>query len=722
MKQLALQYYLGNNWSVIPVGNDKRPVIKSWAKFQTERADETQINKWWTEKPEANIGIVTGAISGITVVDLDCGKTDGKVTPLETFPETFTVQTPSGGFHLIYQYDESIKQTANTYTQFPHTDIRNNGGYIVGAGSKTPNGEYKIIKDIAIAPFPTALFIGTDTPPQKKSRLNLKDVVSIVEGDGRNPALTALIGSLIAKTPRQKWDDEVFVVAVEVNKTYHPPLSHTELTTIYESICGKELRKGQGGGTDDENSLVAQFKNNFKKGTYALAMHIVAKYNIITIGEVEREVYIYDSGMYRRAENEIIYPEVQRILKEEVNKSAKLEVFHKIVDVTYKRREVFSSTPVNFIPLRNGVYDIDTGKLLPHSPDYKFKFQFPITYNADSKCPNMHQFMRDILNEDQKATIEEWLGYYFYRIYAFKKAVIFVGEGDTGKTTLLETINSLLGRENVASVSLHKLTGEKFSSFDMYEKHGNLVDELSAKDISDTGNFKIATGGGSITGEEKFGNRFSFLNFAKLTFACNKIPDVKDFNDDAYFNRWMVIRFEKTIAKDKMIPNFMAKLTTEEEKSGLFNMAMVGLKRLLENKKFTYSSSAIDTKLEMMRDGSSIAQFASEGVRQENGAEITKEALYDVYMEFCTRLELSTETMDLFGKKFKNYVDYATEKSMAGISQAGKLARVRGWLNVAIVKTEKEIKLDLKAEEDMKALAGKDDDGFGDFKESEMTN
>ena len=83
------------------------------------------------------------------------------------------------------------------------------------------------------------------------------------------------------------------------------------------------------------------------------------------------------------------------------------------------------------------------------------------------------------------------------------------------------------------------------------------------------------------------------------------MPDVTDMDDVAYFNRWMVIRFEKTI--EKKIPNFIDTLRTEEERSGLFNWAMEGLRRLLENGTFTYASSAMDTKKEMMRSGSSIS-------------------------------------------------------------------------------------------------------------------
>lgn len=696
MKQLALTYYLENNYSIIPLGKDKRPAISSWTKYQTERADEAQISTWFDAMPDANIGIVTGAISGITVVDLDHGKADGKVTPLDTFPATFTVRTPSGGCHLYYQYNEKIKQTANTYPQFPHTDIRNDGGYVVGAGSHTSYGTnqgglYEILRDVPIAPFPTHLFTESKEGSKKKSK-KITELVGVVEGDGRNVAMTSLIGKLLLTTKPDKWDEDVFPAVMNINASYKPPLSIGELTSIWDSITTKEAKRLNNDGkseNEDEAGIVAAYKNNKKKGTYALAMYIVKKYDIVTVGEVEKEIYIYRTGMYARAENEIIYPEIQRILQDQVDKSAKLEVLHKIQDATYKNRNVFKSAPVNLIPLSNGVYDSLEKKLLPHSPTYRFTFQFPIAHNPKAECPVSIQFMRDVLSDEQFQTMQEWLGYYFYRIYAFKKAIIFVGEGDTGKTTLLEMITHLLGRDNISSISLQKITGDKFAGAQMYEKHGNIVDELSAKDIHDTGQFKMATGGGSINGEYKFGNQFSFLNFSKLTFACNKIPDVKEMDDTAYFNRWMVIRFNKTLARK--IPNFIAQLTTEEERSGLFNFAMVGLERLLKQGAFSYSKSAIDTKLEMLRSGSSIAQFVSERIEQQEGYEISKENMYKRYVDFCTKGELDTETMDAFGKKFALYVSYVSDGLITDHAQKdkdGKPKRVRGWRNAALIETE----------------------------------
>ena len=348
--------------------------------------------------------------------------------------------------------------------------------------------------------------------------------------------------------------------------------------------------------------------------------------------------------------------------------------------MTSHPRTIFESSPIYLIPLKNGVYDMKNKTLLPHSSTYRFTYQFPIIYDPAAVCPKTETFIKNILKDEHIPILQEWMGYYFYRLYSFKKAVIFVGEGDTGKTTLLETIINLLGKENISSVPLQKMSSDKFAAAHLYGKHGNLVDELSAKDISDTGNFKVATGGGSISGEYKFGNQFSFCNFSKFTFACNKIPDVEDFDDEAYFNRWIVIRFENPI-KEK-IPNFVSTLITEEERSGLFNFAMIGLDRLLTHSCFSYDKNAMDIKREMMRSGSSIAIFAANKVAQEVGYEVTKEEMYDAYAEHCAENGLAAETMDMFGKKFIFYVSYATD-GLLTVTSKGK--RVRGWRNIKVI-------------------------------------
>lgn len=448
----------------------------------------------------------------------------------------------------------------------------------------------------------------------------------------------------------------------------------------------KEIAKMFAHLPDEEKKLVETHIKSKQRGLHAIAMYIMSKYHIITIGEHEREMYVYMDGYYRPAENLVVYPEIQRILQFYATNASKREIFGKIADMTQHERDVFESVDPRYINLKNGVYDRVEKKLLGHSPKYKFRYMFPITYKHEAECPLTRAFLDQVLTEEQRKTIEEWIGYMFMRNYMYKKAVIIVGEGDTGKTTLLEVVTNLIGRENISSVSLHKLAIDKFAAAHMYEKHANIWDELSAKDIGDTGAFKMATGGGTITGEYKFGNQFSFNNYSKLTFACNRIPDVNDFSDEAYFNRWMVIRFEKII--EKRIPNFVQSLTTDEERSGLFLLAMEGLDRLLENNGFTYGNTAIDTKMEMMRNGSSIARFVKDGIYRDNGNTVTNEEVYKAYETFCENNGLELETKTMLSNKLPFYATYVVKAQVYDNSYPPQ--QVRGWRNVNITLSEEE--------------------------------
>jgi putative DNA primase/helicase len=447
----------------------------------------------------------------------------------------------------------------------------------------------------------------------------------------------------------------------------------------------------------EEVDIAVLFQKNKTTATYRLAQYIKNKYSIITIGEKEREIYVYQNGLYARAENSIIFPEIQRVLGEQVNKNAKNETIHKIWDSTSFPRDIFTSADVRFIPLSNGVYDRETGDLLPHSPDYRFTFQLPIKYDKDATCSKTEAFLHSILTDEQYTTMVEWLGYYFLRKYSFKKALIIVGEKDSGKTTLLTLITNLLGTANISGVPLQKMSSDKFAAVQLDGKHANIYDELSVKDIMDTGPFKMATGSSLMHGEFKFGNSFGFVNFAKMTFACNKMPDVKDMDDDAYFGRWLLVRLEKKI--EKKISDFAETITTEEERSGLFNLAMGGLDKLLKQGKFTHEEDSIDTKLEMMKSGSSIVSFTVERLEQKDGAEMTVEEMYETYCDFCSEKKAAIETKDMFAKKLPFCISYAADGLVTSMTAKG-MKRVRGWRNVTL----KPLEENKEMEEVFKAL------------------
>ena len=145
---------IARGWSIFPVlPDDKRPVITDWENRATRRPDI--IGKLWPA--DHNVGVACGP-SGLVVVDLDCGKpltspwdamsgiVDGQDVlavlcerhdpEWPSWPDwrsTYTVQTPSGGWHLYFKAtsDEIRNSTAKLG---PLIDIRAAGGYVVGAG------------------------------------------------------------------------------------------------------------------------------------------------------------------------------------------------------------------------------------------------------------------------------------------------------------------------------------------------------------------------------------------------------------------------------------------------------------------------------------------------------------------------------------------------------------------------------------------------------------
>lgn len=109
----ALWYLEKMNFSVIPIiPGDKKPLIQ-WQKYQKERATRDQVVAWWTENPTANVGIVTGEISDLGVIDVD--NDEGRKNIEQYIPDSFlapTVNTPRGGLHYYCRHEKGANNKA----------------------------------------------------------------------------------------------------------------------------------------------------------------------------------------------------------------------------------------------------------------------------------------------------------------------------------------------------------------------------------------------------------------------------------------------------------------------------------------------------------------------------------------------------------------------------------------------------------------------------------
>ena len=236
MLESALEY-LKKNKSIIPLKKDKRPFFE-WREFQERRPTEKEVREWWAKYPEANIGIVTGKISGITVVDVDVqhgGKTDG------LYP-TLIVKTGNGGWHYYYQYEEGITIGAGIRQG---VDLRGDGGFVVAPPSITDytdkegnkkGGKYEYALVEEIQPFPL------DALPVKKEKIDWKKILEGVREGERNMTTASLAGKLISTFKKEDWETLAWQILLLWNRNNNPPDDEKTLRRTFESVMKKHIR------------------------------------------------------------------------------------------------------------------------------------------------------------------------------------------------------------------------------------------------------------------------------------------------------------------------------------------------------------------------------------------------------------------------------------------------------------------------------------------------
>lgn len=137
----AIFYAEKMGFSVIPIiPGQKKPMIK-WEAFQKRKATKLEITSWWMNEPNANIGIVTGEISDLFVVDIDSDEGHENLNQLG-FDSIIVpaVKTPRGGQHLYFRYPKGSNITIGA-GKIPGTDFRGNGGYVLAPPSVNGNGK-----------------------------------------------------------------------------------------------------------------------------------------------------------------------------------------------------------------------------------------------------------------------------------------------------------------------------------------------------------------------------------------------------------------------------------------------------------------------------------------------------------------------------------------------------------------------------------------------------
>jgi hypothetical protein len=238
--------YLRRGWSVIPIRpHDKRPAIR-WMEFQHRLATEDEIREWYRHWPEGNVGIVTGAISSLVVVDVD-PKHDGDAS-LEALirehgplPHTIEAETGGGGRHLYFSHPGGVVR--NKVGLAPGIDLRGDGGCVVAPPSIHASGKtYAWLpghdpRKASLASLPNWLLMAISGSRQRQGhpleywRQLVKE--GVPKGE-RNNTIASFTGHLL-------WHGVDPDVAQELMLCWNrvrcrPPLSDEEVIRTVESI------------------------------------------------------------------------------------------------------------------------------------------------------------------------------------------------------------------------------------------------------------------------------------------------------------------------------------------------------------------------------------------------------------------------------------------------------------------------------------------------------
>ena len=380
-------------------------------------------------------------------------------------------------------------------------------------------------------------------------------------------------------------------------------------------------------------------------------------YIYTTKDDIKSEMWIYKDGVYKPEGKSEVKELIRKILEKNYNSNISNRVIEKIEADTYIEHDKFFQTNyLEEVPVENGILNIFTKELSPFNPKKIFFNKIPIEYNPATICPNILQFLVDVLNDvDDVSVVIELIGFCLLKEYKIEKAIMFVGHGRNGKSKTIELLKKFIGIENCCSVTLNALNENSFSVSELFGKMVNLAGDLSNDSLKNTGMFKETVGRDVISAKRKFLRDLIFTNYAKHIFACNELPKVYDLSD-GFWTKWILLEFpykfipqkeydgldeEEKINKKILDPDIIEKITTPQEMSGLLNLALENLDNLLKQKDFSYSKGTNEVKELWIRQSDSFTAFCMDCLEEDYNNKISKKELRKEYSKYCKEHRVS---------------------------------------------------------------------------------
>lgn len=480
-----------------------------------------------------------------------------------------------------------------------------------------------------------------------------KDLYGLKDGDGRDAGLFSCIIPLMQRGLNKQQIQYIFNI---INSyVFAEPLKQREIIKMFDNNKVFEQKEigFYNGRTFQHNIFVDWLLENYQ----------YAKYN--------SNLYTYHNGKYYE--------------DDEKNSKIKLDMITKLPALKTKdQNEAYQnlklrlpeSQPDEFpliVNFRNGLYDLDKDCYLSHTPGVFSLNQLNCIYNPDAKCEDVDKLLDNVScnNKGIRTLLEEMLGYILIGDCRFQRSFILLGEGSNGKSVFLDMITSWLGSENCSSLALEDLS-DRFRPSQLVGKMVNIGDDSGADLLKNTAIFKKLVTGDPLTVEFKHGQPFSYANRAKMIFSANNLPPSSD-KSNGFMRRMTIIPFLAKFSPNdsNYDPMIKDKITTEDAKSYILNIAIKAAQKLIRNKKFTIPDAVTEELNKYEESNNNVLSYLNE-VPPIYEMDVSK--TYANYCLYCVRNNTSPYKVNKFIEEIMRHNDKITIDVQ--ITETGK---IRTW-------------------------------------------
>jgi len=370
--------------------------------------------------------------------------------------------------------------------------------------------------------------------------------------------------------------------------------------------------------------------------------------------DVGGRLYIFRGGTYHADGASFVRQQVKQLL--ERLRVASKWTSHRAEEVV-KYIEVDAPTlwdrpKTDVVNVINGLLDVTTGHLSPHSPEFLSPVQLPVKFDSNARCPMWDKFIAEVFPGDSEGIAWEIPAWLATPDTSIQKAVLLTGDGANGKSTYLRAVLAFIGRQNVAAISLHRLENDRFSVARLVGKLANICPDLPSEGLSSTSIFKSITGGDALMAERKFEESFEFVPFTRLIFSANHPPKSQDASP-AFFRRWVVVPFERTfhegdpgtLPRDRLD----ALLADPAELSGVLNKALEAIASI-RSRGLTESESTRRAMDEFRQTTDPVAVWLDRNTVVEPEAVIPADRLWQDYSQDCVAKGRPTVSKTALGR------------------------------------------------------------------------